>query len=92
MRVRNFNTESNAFTADITFCHKSAPPSTYFGLTNVVILTDIADKIKPFIEKNSFFSLFLKNLKIAPLYFYQIIDIMLITEKMLAGHILWSKK
>ena len=52
VRVGNFNTESNAFSADITFCHLSAPPSADWiddpDRPNVVILSDTILKIKRF--------------------------------------------
>ena len=48
VRVGNLNSESDTFTADVAFCHGSAPPSTGFSTVNICILSDFPEKIKCF--------------------------------------------
>ena len=54
--VRNLNTESDTFTADIAFCHGWTPPFQSIYYKYHLIIADVRKKIKYFLQ---FFSIFL---------------------------------
>ena len=49
VRVRNLNPKRYAFSAEITFCHNTAPP---LGSHNDIILADFREKSKGFFKEN----------------------------------------